>query len=159
MGEEGGESFDHLVAKICKPAQNRNNRNNFRKFCFGLTPTFRMPGVSSPNPGTRRPAPSPPAGAGRLFAIRDVRRKRRRQLLSNFGFPAQLRLFLQNPQRYRRGARLTKQGGRIWFSIDADRQDWVSFLEAIECSPPIAGTRLTRNQRRHRKVNEVMLIK
>jgi hypothetical protein len=38
MGEEGGESFDHLVAKICKPAQNRNNRNNFRKFCFRTNP-------------------------------------------------------------------------------------------------------------------------
>src|SRR5262249_34511391 len=54
---------------------------------------------------------------------------------------------------------LTKQGDRIWLSIDPDRQDWVSFLEAIECSPPIAGTRLTGNQRHHRKVNEVMLIK
>jgi len=35
----------------------------------------------------------------------------------------------------------------------------VPFLEAIECSPPIAGARLTGNQRRHRKVNKVMLIK
>jgi hypothetical protein len=28
------------------PAQNRNNRNNIRKFYFRIRSTFRMPGVS-----------------------------------------------------------------------------------------------------------------
>src|SRR5260370_2163400 len=84
--------------------------------------------------------------------------ERRRQLLCNFGFPAKLRLILHNPQRNRCGVRLTKQRDRTWLSIDADQQDWVPSLEAIECSPPIAGTRLSGNQRRHGKGNEAMRI-
>jgi len=84
--------------------------------------------------------------------------ERRRQFLSNFGFPAQLRLFLHNSQWYRCGSRLSKRGNRIRLSIDANSHYWVPFLQAIECSPPIAGTRLTGNQRRHRKMKTVMLI-
>jgi hypothetical protein len=34
----------------------------------------------------------------------------------------------------------------------------VPLLEAIECSPPITRTRLTRDQRSHRKMNEAILI-
>jgi hypothetical protein len=63
MGEEGGESFDHLVAKICKPGQNRNNRNNFRKFCFRTNPYISDARRLLPEPGYAAAGPvSPPPG-------------------------------------------------------------------------------------------------